>query len=62
MYVMVRLAGVSAALAAAFVLATNEPSTSPGLGLRPALLVTIDEAAANPLLSRPDTRRDIVLK
>ena len=51
MYEMVRLASVSAVLAAAFVLATD-PGIDPGYTrLRPALVVTIDD----PGTSRPDT-------
>ena len=66
MYEMVRLAGVSAVLAAAFVLATGERSARPGPELRPSLMVVFGESqpsvnvAAAP--SRTDTKSDIILK
>lgn len=42
MYMMIRLAGVSAVLAGALVLFTGQPATQQGYELRPSLLVTID--------------------
>ena len=42
MFDMFRLAGVSAVLAAALVLATGERPAQSGYDLRPSLLVTID--------------------
>jgi hypothetical protein len=66
MYEMVRLAGVSAVLAAVFVLATGERSMQPGPELRPSLVVVFGESqpgvnvAAAP--SRTDTQSDIILK
>ena len=59
MYEMVKLAGVSALLAATLVLATEPRSVLSAADPRPALIVTIDAPYA---ASRPDTRGDIVLK
>ena len=42
MFQLFRLAGVSAVLAAAFVLATGERSTQASYELRPGLIVTIE--------------------
>ena len=66
MYEMVRLAGVSAVLAAAFVLATGQPSSQAGIELRPSLVVVFGESLpevngiAAP--SRTDTQSDIIRK
>lgn len=58
MFHFVRLAGVSAALAAGLVLAT-EPRAPGHARLGPALEISVVEVAA---MSRNDTRGDIALK
>jgi hypothetical protein len=65
MYGTVRLAGVSAILAAAFVLATEDRGFAPPSELRPSLVVVFEsqgEMNGTSALSRPETDRDIVLK
>jgi hypothetical protein len=66
MYEMFRLAGVSAVLAAAFVLATGQPSPQAGNELRPSLVVVFGdpqpEVNGIAARSRPDTQSDIILK
>jgi hypothetical protein len=66
MFEMVKLAGVSAVLAASLVIATGDREVARQAPLRPSLVVAFDEsqpdvnAVAAP--SRPDTISDIVLK
>ncbi len=65
MYATVRLAGVSAILAAALVLATDERGFAPTSELRPSLVVMFEsqgEMNGTTAISRPETDRDIVLK
>jgi hypothetical protein len=66
MYEMVRLAGVSAVLAAALVVATGGSDAGTDLRLRPGLVVVFGESQPEVNVavasSRPDTQSDIVLK
>ena len=66
MFALVRLAGVSAVLAAAVVLATEPPTARTKAQLRPGLVVAFEEIGPTTTgtvgSSRAETRGDIGLK